>query len=169
MMKKTFTGLMIFVLGTAVFLLTGNMADVLAKKNANPVKERQKLMRSVGKSMQISVKMLQGKIAYDGAEIASRMKIMNEVAGQFDANFSSLFPEGSDDENSVMDFDQESSAKGDIWSHMDDFKMKAGALKSASAAAIKQANDKATFAKALENVGKSCKGCHQKYKADKKE
>ena len=134
-----------------------------------PVKERQKLMRAVGKGMKISVKMLKGTIAYDGAAIASRMKIMGEVAVKFNDDFARLFPEGSDDENSMMDFDRESSAKGDIWSHMDDFKSKAMALKTASDAAMKQAGDKASFAKAFENIGKSCKGCHQKYKSDKKE
>ncbi|MCF6198872.1 MAG: cytochrome c [Hyphomicrobiaceae bacterium] len=169
MMRKIVAVFMVFLMGTAVLLLGGKSAELLAGKKANPVKERQKLMRSVGKAMQISVKMLKGKVAYDGTEIASRMKIMNEVAGKFNDDFSRLFPEGSDDENSIMDFDQESSAKADIWNQVDDFKMKSGELKTASAVAMKQAGDKAAFAKALENVGKSCKGCHQKYKADKKE
>ena len=160
---------MVFLMGTAVLLFGGSANDVLAGKKANPVKERQKLMRSVGKAMGISVKMLKGKIAYDGAELASRMKVMNEVAGKFSTDFARLFPEGSDKENSMMDFDQESSAKGDIWSHADDFKMKSGDLQTASAAAMSQTGDKAAFAKAFGNIGKSCKGCHQKYKADKEE
>ena len=168
-MRKIIAVLMVFLMATVVLLLGGNSTEVLAEKKANPVKERQKLMRSVGKAMQISVKMLKGKIAYDGAQIASRMKVMNEVAGKFNDDFSRLFPKGSDDENSIMDFDQESSAKGEIWNQIDDFKMKAGELKTASAVALKQAGDKAAFAKSLENVGKSCKGCHQKYKANKKE
>ncbi len=168
-MKKTIAGFMLLSMGTALLLFAGSTDVVLAGKQANPVKERQKLMRSVGKAMQISVKMLKGKIAYDGAEIASRMKVMNEVAGKFSDDFTKLFPEGSDDENAMMDFDQESSAKVEIWSAVDDFKKKAGDLKSVSAVAMKQAGDKAAFAKYFENVGKSCKSCHQKYKADKKE
>ncbi len=168
-MKKLIAAFMVLVMGTALLVFAGNTDEVLAGKQANPVKERQKLMRAVGKAMQISVKMLKGKIDYDGAEIASRMKVMNEVAGTFNDDFARLFPEGSDDENAMMDFDQESSAKVEIWGAMDDFKMKAGELKTVSAAAMKLAGDKAAFAKYFENIGKSCKSCHQKYKADKKE
>ena len=72
-------------------------------------------------------------------------------------------------ENSIMDFDQESDAKPEIWTNMDDFKMKAQALQTASSAAMKLSSDKAAFMGVFNKVGNACKGCHQKYKSDKKE
>ena len=141
------------------------IAGALAGKHDNPVKERQKLMRTVGKAMKTSVKMLKGELAYDAAAVSANMKTMSDVAG----NYTGLFPDGSDMDNSIMDFDQESDAKPEIWANMDDFKVKATALKTASEAAMKASGDKAAFGVAFGNVGKACKGCHQKYKADKKE
>ena len=141
--------------------LTGAMAD---SHKTNPEKERQKLMRSVGKAMKTTVKMLRGELAYDATAAAGAMKTMNEVA----TRFPTLFPEGSDMENSIMDFDKESDAKPEIWANMDDFKTKAMALKTASGEALTASSgDQAAFAASFGNVGKACKGCHQKYKADK--
>jgi len=128
---------------------------------ANPVRERQKLMRSVGRAMKTTVKMLRGEIAYDAALAKDSMKTMNDVAGVF----TTLFPKGSDKDNSIMDFDKESSAQPAIWADMADFKSKAEALKAASAKAGAAAGDKAALGAALGAVGQACKGCHSKYKA----
>lgn len=160
-MKKIVT----LLVALAFLPLAGAFVGAGAAPNANPVKERQKLMRSVGKAMKTSVKMLRGERPYDAGAAADAMKTMNDVAGKY----AGLFPEGSDMENSIMDFDQESDAKPEIWTNMDDFKMKAAALKMASAAAQKAAGDKAMFMAAFGDVGKACKGCHGKYKADKKD
>ena len=141
------------------------VAGALAGKSDNPVKERQKLMRSVGKAMKTSVKMLRGELAYDASAVSANMKTMSDVAGKYSA----LFPDGSDMDNSIMDFDQESDAKPEIWANMEDFKLKATALKMASEAAVKVSGDKTAFGAAFGDVGKACKGCHEKYKADKKE
>jgi cytochrome c556 len=153
------------IVALAFLPLAGGLVVAMAGENSNPVKERQKLMRSVGKAMKTTVKMLRGDLVYDAVAVVDNMKTMNEVAGKY----TSLFPAGSDMENSIMDFDQESDAKSDIWANMDDFKMKAVVLKKASHEAMKAASDKAAFSSVFGNVGKACKGCHQKYKADKKE
>ncbi len=164
-MKREFSLLVTILVALAFMPVSGAFDEALAGQNANPVKERQKLMRSVGKAMKKTVKMLRGERPYDAATIANAMKTMNDVAGKY----TGLFPEGSDMENSIMDFDQESDARPDIWTNMADFKKKAGVLGAASDAAMKVSSDQAAFAMAFDNVAKACKGCHQKYKADKQE
>lgn len=164
-MKLMMTTFLAMLVALTFLPITGGFSGASADVNANPIKERQKLMRSVGKAMKTTVKMLRGELAYDAVAVSDGMKTMNEVANKY----TSLFPEGSDMENSIMDFDQESDAKPDIWTNMDDFKMKAMALATASSAAMKASGDKGAFAAVFGNVGKTCKGCHQKYKADKKE
>ncbi len=149
----------------ALMPLFGMMSGPGLAADANPVKERQKMMRAVGKAMKISVKMLRGELKYDANAVSGAMKTMNDVAGRFP----DFFPKGSDMENAIMDFDQESDARPEIWAHMDDFKMKAAALKKASAVALKVVDDKAAFGAALNNVGAACKGCHEKYKAVRKD
>ncbi len=164
-MKTELKTLVAAALAFSVLPLVGAGSGVLAAPDANPVKERQKLMRQVGKAMKTSAKMAKGELAYDAAAIASAMKTMNEVAGKF----TDLFPEGSDMENSIMDFDRDSDAKPEIWSNKEDFRQKSLALQAASKAAMEVSGDKAAFLAAFGNVGKTCKGCHEKYKADKKE
>ena len=109
--------------------------------------------------------MLRGDLAYDGAAAASAMSTMSTVAGKY----TKLFPEGSDMENSIMDFDQESDARPEIWTNKKDFEMKAAALLDASTKAGKAAGDKAALAAVFNEVGNTCKACHQKYKAKKQE
>ena len=160
-MKLEINVLVALLIGLMVLPVSGLYSNSHAGEKSNPVRERQKLMRSVGKAMKTTVKMIRGEISYEVDSIVAGMKTMGDVADRY----TSLFPEGSDMENSIMDFDHESSAKPEIWANMADFKAKAAALKTASAAAMKVAGDKAALSAALANLGNACKACHQKYKA----
>ena len=164
-MKLVIRTFVVLLVALSFMPLTGENDRAIAGEKANPVKERQKLMRAVGKAMKTTVKMLRGDLAYDAAAASGAMKTMSEVA----QNYPKLFPAGSDMENSIMDFDQESDAKPEIWANMDDFKSKTNALLIASTKAGKAAGDKTTLAAVFNEVGKSCKACHQKYKAKKQE
>ncbi len=164
-MKLVIQTFVVLLVALSFMPFAGERNRAIAAENANPVKERQKLMRSVGKAMKTTVKMLRGDLAYDGAAAASAMSTMSEVAGKY----TKLFPEGSDMENSIMDFDQESDARPEIWTNKKDFEMKAAALLEASTKAGKAAGDKKALAAVFNEVGNACKGCHQKYKAKKQE
>lgn len=153
MMKKT-TAAALFAVLVAVPLSAASSAD------DNPVKERQKLMRSLGKAMQNTGKMMQGAIAYDAAAVREAMTTAQQVA----TAFPTLFPTGSDMDNALIEFGEESDAKPEIWGQMDDFKKKAEALKLAAATAEPLAADKAGFADGFKAVSKACKECHSTYK-----
>ena len=159
---RNFIRLLAVVLAVSLWLPA---LAVLAEVSSNPVKERQKLMRSVGKAMKTTVKMLRGDLQYDAKAVAGAMATMNKVS----KTYPTLFPKGSDVENSIMDFDQESSARMEIWSQNDDFRDKAAALGAASEQAMKAAGDKSAFAAVFNKIGNACKACHQKYKAEKQQ
>ena len=165
MMKLGINTFVALLVALSFMPLAGERNSANAAENANPVKERQKLMRTVGKAMKTTVKMLRGDLAYDASMAAAAMATMSDVAGKY----TKLFPEGSDMENSIMDFDQESDARPEIWTNKDDFKMKAAALVTASTKAGKASADKASLGAVFNEVGNACKGCHQKYKAKKQE
>jgi cytochrome c556 len=145
-------------------LLAALLAPVLLSPAAAgdnvPIRERQKLMRSLGKGMSTATKMVQGKLAYDPAQVADAVKTMQSVAH----DFPSLFPNGTDSENAMIEFGIESEALPAIWTHMDDFKAKAEALGAAAKAAEPLTGDKAKFAGALGAIGKACKACHTDYR-----
>ncbi len=165
MMKLVIRTFVVLLVALSFMPLAGGRGEAVAAENANPVKERQKLMRAVGKAMKTTGKMLRGDLAYDAAAATAAMATMSDVAGRY----AKLFPEGSDMENSIMDFDQESDAKPEIWTNRKDFEVKAVALLDASTKAGKAAGDKAGLAAVFDEVGKTCKGCHQKYKAKKQQ
>ena len=82
-MKLVMRTFVVLLVALSFMPLAGERDEAIAAENANPVKERQKLMRSVGKAMKTTVKMLRGDLAYDGAAAASAMATMSDVAGKY--------------------------------------------------------------------------------------
>lgn len=125
-----------------------------------PIRERQKMMRALGKAMSTVGKMMQDKADYDPAFVADTVKTMQSVAH----DFPSLFPNGTDTDNALIEHGVESDALPAIWTKMDDFKAKAEALGTAASAAVPLTGDKAKFATAVGAIGKACKACHTDYR-----
>lgn len=122
----------------------------------DPVKARQNLMESVGKSTKAMARMVKGEVPFDAAQAKEAADTIAAVP----AKYVTLFPEGSGEG------DTEAAPK--IWSDMDGFKAEAmkleAAAKDASAAAGK---DEDAFKAAFVEMTKSCKSCHQDYRIKK--
>lgn len=133
-------------------------AGLIAPAAADPVKERQELMKSVVKSVKIAVPMAKGEAPFDAEAAKAAMKTINEVPDKF----VKLFPEGSGD-------DPETEASPKIWENMSDFVKKAEALKTASAETLEAAgNGQEAFKEAVfGSLVKACKNCHDAYRIKK--
>lgn len=122
-----------------------------------PIKQRQALMKKNGEATKLVTAMLKGEQPYDGAAAAGAMKT---VGGSLD-QFVTLFPDGSTSPDSV--------AKPEIWQNKKDFNEWASSLKDATNKAAEAApGGMDGFKTAFAEVGKHCKGCHEKYRAEKK-
>lgn len=128
-----------------------------AAAETDAVKERQELMKATGKSVKTVVQMIKGEVAYDAAKAKEAMETVSGVP----TKFAKLFPEGSD-------MHPKTAAKPEIWDNWEDFKKRLSDLEAKSAAAAKAAEGGLDrFKAAFGQVGKACKGCHEKYKFDK--
>ncbi len=123
----------------------------------DPIKVRQELMKTVGKSTKLSSQMAKGKVPYDGAQAEQAMQT---IAGVPD-KYVTLFPAGTEKGG-------ETEASPKIWEDMAGFKASAEKLKvaaTAGAQAAKQGKD--AFAAAFGELVKTCKGCHEGYRIKK--
>ena len=125
---------------------------------AGPVEDRQELMKSVGKSIKLSVRMAKGEVPYDAAAAAAAMQTINGVPDKF----TKLFPEGSD-------MHLKTTAALRIWEDMKGFLARAADMKAASAKARVAAGQGQDAFKAavLGPVLKTCKACHDTYRIKK--
>ncbi|MDA7946031.1 MAG: cytochrome c [Hyphomicrobiaceae bacterium] len=137
--------------GALAVVATGSFAD-------EPAKERQELMKTVKKAVQVLVPMAKGEAPYDAKAAVDAMKAINGVPDPFVA----LFPKGSE-----TGHDTEASPK--IWENPAGFKAKAEEMKTASAEGIKQAGEGVDALKAVlfGQVLKTCKSCHDEYRVKK--
>ena len=126
---------------------------------AGPVEDRQELMKSVVKSLKLSIKMVKGELPYDAAAAAAAMQTIHDVPDKY----TKLFPAGSDTHPKT-----EASPK--IWQDMQGFLAKAEDMKTASAKANDAASQGQDAFKAaiFGELVKSCKGCHEAYRIKKK-
>lgn len=139
--------------------LTGFIGVGLAVAKEDPIKERQELMETTGKAMGAVSAMMKGEKPYDATVAAASMKTI----GTDIEKFITLFPAGSETGGKTR-------AKPEIWKNMKDFtdwgkQLKEDAGKAETVAA--QGMD--AFKPAFAAVGKSCGGCHDDYRAPKKD
>ncbi|HEX6833833.1 MAG TPA: cytochrome c [Rudaea sp.] len=101
--------------------------------------------------------MVKGKTAFDAKEFAHRA----ERLAFFSEQILEGFPQGSDK-------GAETDAKADIWTHFDDFTAKANDFIHESKAldAAAKTGDEARMKDQFRKLAGTCKGCHEKYKAD---
>lgn len=144
--------------GVAVVMAAVLGASV-ASAAAEPIKERQELMKGNGKAVKAVVAMLKGETPYDGVAAEKAMTDINKTL----TTFITLFPKGSET-------GEKTEAKAEIWEDKADFEAKAKDLEAATtkaAAAAPQGLD--AFKVAFGPVGNACKACHEKYREEKKE
>lgn len=125
---------------------------------AGPVEDRQELMKSVGKSIKLSLQMAKGELPYDAAAAASAMQTIQGVPDRF----TKLFPKGSD-------LHPKTTAAPKIWQDMKGFLARSADMKVASAKARGAAGQGKDAFKAavLGPVLKTCKACHDAYRVKK--
>jgi cytochrome c556 len=143
------------VLGFA--LLAGFVAASAAVAADDPIKQRKELMKGNGAAVKGVAAMLKGEKPYDGAAVEKAMK---DIGGSV-ATFVTLFPKGSETGG-------ETAAKAEIWQSKAEFDGIAKDLEAATAtAAAAAAGGLDGFKAAFGPVGKACKACHEKFRAEK--
>ena len=121
----------------------------------DPIKKRQALMKRNGESAKLITAMFKGEKPYDAAAAASAVKSIGVSMDEF----ITLFPEGSTS--------KDSDAKPEIWKNKADFEGWAAQVKEDTAkAATAAAGGMASLQPAFAELGKSCLGCHEKYRSE---
>jgi cytochrome c556 len=135
------------VLGMAVVAVAQNAPADIAK--------RQEAMKAQGAAAAKVSKMMKGEEPWDQAAAHQAAVTFNNTSKLIPG----LFPKGTGPEAGVK-----TAALPAIWEKKADFDAKAKALEEASAK-LASAGDEASFKAEFPNVGKTCGGCHQDYRA----
>ncbi len=147
----------------AAALLGGFFIIAFAYTNAfamdESVKERKALMKTIGGSIGLTVKMVKGAIPFDADKAEKALKTIAETSDKL----LPLFKEGTD-----MTKVKESEASPKIWKDLEDFKSKIEAMKVASLKSAEAAKKgKGALAGTLRALGGSCASCHTAYRVKK--
>jgi len=153
------------VFSVALTALGGGIYATAADKGPydDAIKGRQAMFQTYGFNMGILGAMAKEKMEYD-ADLAKE-SASNLLAA---ANFgqSAMWPAGSDNENPA---NARTRALPAIWNEYPDVVEKSEALKTASVVLAAQAGEGLDALEgAINDVGASCKGCHDDYRAEKK-
>ncbi|MBS3648177.1 cytochrome c [Pseudaminobacter sp. 19-2017] len=138
----------------AVSLLTFSSAVACA----DPIKEREALMKSFGQALGQVVPVAKGEKPFDAAQMQEALATLNERVQKLDV--AALFPEGSTSEKSA--------ALPKIWEDWDGFVASADKLKTdVAAAAANPPADVAALQQQLGIIGPECGNCHEKFRQKK--
>ncbi|MBL4646104.1 MAG: cytochrome c [Rhizobiales bacterium] len=134
------------------------VASGMATAADDPIAARKALMKSVGASVGVSVKMMKGEAPYDARVAMLAMRTINAAS----IGFGEMFPAGSETGG-------ETTASPKIWSDMGGFSAKLAKFQADSAAAMAApAADLDGFKAQFGQVAGNCKGCHTEYRVPKK-
>ena len=140
----------------AALMICSIAATGAAIAQDSPIKQRQSLMKKNGDDAKLITAMFKGEKPYDAAAAAGAVK---SIGASMD-EFITLFPEGS--------MSKDSDAKAEIWKKKSDFEGWAAQVKEDTAKAVTAAaGGMASLQPAFAEVGKSCRGCHESYRAEK--
>lgn len=140
----------------AALLISSVAATGVAVAQDSPIKKRQALMKKNGEDATLITAMFKGEKPYDAAAAAGALESMGAAMDPF----ITLFPEGSTS--------KDSDAKPEIWKNKADFEGWAAQVKEDTAKAVTAAaGGLASLQPAFIELGKSCQGCHEKYRAEK--
>ncbi len=152
MRMRAFTTAALLTLGAALpTAATAGEADRVEQA----IEYREGVMEVLGWNMKRMSAMLKGAEPWDGATFARRARDLNAAAH---LDLLAGFPE-----DSVSD---ESDARDEIWLDWEKFTAGLDRLRERSArlAEVATGNDRQAMARALGEVGKSCKGCHKAFR-----
>ncbi|MBZ9990446.1 cytochrome c [Mesorhizobium sp. BH1-1-5] len=125
---------------------------------ADPIKDRQALMKERGKLAGQISKVVKGETPFDAAAVLDALKALEANAEKFDAD--TLFPAGSDK--------GDTTAAPKIWEDMAGFKAAEDKfLADAKAAVASPPADVDALKAQLNTLGGDCGTCHQTYRIKK--
>jgi cytochrome c556 len=120
---------------------------------ADPVEERQQLVKGVGAATKTGVGLAKGEIPFDAAKAEEVLQVYVNASEKLPT----LFP---DDSQTGHD----TTASPKIWEDMAGFKARAAKLGEDAKAAIAGATDQAGFVKGFGMVTQNCNACHETYR-----
>jgi cytochrome c556 len=125
---------------------------------ADPIQDRQALMKERGKIAGQLSKVVKGETPYDAASVLTALQALQANAEKFDAN--ALFPAGSDT--------GDTTAAPKIWEDMAGFKaVEDKYLANVKAAAAAAPADVNALKARFNTIGGDCGTCHQTYRIKK--
>ncbi|HEX9464181.1 MAG TPA: cytochrome c [Alphaproteobacteria bacterium] len=139
--------------GVAVLLGVAVIAE--AQNAPAQINQRQEVMKANGAAAKTLTQLVRGEQPWNQQAAHQAATTINTNAKQIP----SLFPQGSGPETGAK-----TAALPAIWQNKADFDAKAKALDEESAK-LMAANDEAAVKAQFGNVGKTCGGCHESYRA----
>lgn len=126
---------------------------------ADPIADRQALMKSNGKAAGVLAPMVKGEKPFDHEAVLAALKTLDENAHKIDV--AALFPPGSDKGG-------DTTASPKIWQDTADFQAKVDKFKADTAAAVAAAPKDLTALKSTFGmIGANCGGCHESFRIKK--
>lgn len=140
-------------------VVSAGLAGGTAFAAGDPVKERIDLMKGMGDAIGKLAAILKGEAEFNGANVAAAGET---ISGNL-KKASKLFPNGS--------AGGKSRAKPEVWSDNATFMKGFDIGEAAAQNVIKvgKEDDEIGFQEVMGGLGKSCKGCHEKFRKPKEE
>ncbi|MGB3388421.1 MAG: cytochrome c [Pseudaminobacter sp.] len=140
------------ILAVSVLALAGSAAF------ADPIADRQAIMKANGKAVGTIAPMVKGEKPFDAAVVLDALKTLSDDAQKLDV--AALFPEGTDKG------DTEASPK--IWEDMAGFQEKVDKFRADAASAVEAAPaDLDALKVEFGKVAANCGGCHETFRIKK--
>lgn len=125
---------------------------------ADPIADRQALMKANGKAMKVLVPITKGEKPFDTAVVLDALKTLNDDAQKIDVAV--LFPAGSET--------GDTTASPKIWEDMAGFQAKVDKFRADTAAALAAPpQDAAALGATVGAIGSNCGGCHETFRIKK--
>jgi cytochrome c556 len=125
---------------------------------ADPIEDREALMKSFGRSMGELAPIAKGEKPFDAAAVQTALATLNENAQKLDV--AALFPPGSTNDKSI--------ASPKIWEDTAGFQAAVDKFKAdVAAAASAPPADVAALQAAMGTIGDNCGTCHQDFRIKK--
>jgi cytochrome c556 len=125
---------------------------------ADPIADRQALMKSNGKAMGQLAPFVKGEKAYDAAAVLDALKLLNDDAQKLD--MATLFPAGSDQ--------GDTTASPKIWEDPAAFQAAIDKFKADTAAGVAAAPQDVDALKVqFGKIGSNCGTCHETFRVKK--
>ena len=142
---------------TAAVLALGFSPAAMADAKA-AIEARQACMKANGGMMKVMVPVIKGQKPYDKAAIDAAIAASQKACGGWADWWGEDTKPGTDAGNAAK-----TEAKAEIWSDAAGFQA-AGAAYVKAEAAVLATTDEASFKAAFPALGKSCQGCHEKFR-----